>query len=170
MALAYKGGFIQTFLTHDKFLDVAKSLDNKRLNKQVIECKQIYASLTGMSEPYGKPSRETNGWSNHPATRMWKGAEHFLCVYAIYMREEATRRNIRDNTEMLKFFEVRMNRHPFIIPSWWSNPEHRNRIIFTHRCNLARKDWKHYFPQFPELKALDVFTTDYFWPSTHNAS
>lgn len=160
---------MQTFLIHESFLETARALDTRRLNKQVVECKQIYASLTGMSEPYGKPAKQTNSWQHHPAVRMWKGAEHLLCVYAIIMREEATRRKIRDNTEMLKFFEVRMNRHPFIIPSWWSEEAQKSRIIFTHRCNLARKDWKHYFPQFKELKAGDVFTTPYHWPvQTHN--
>jgi len=156
---------MQTFLPTDTFKECAALLDNSRLNKQITEAKQIYASLTGLSEPYGKPTRPTESWQKHPAVTMWRGYEHFLCMYAIYMREEATRRNIRDNTDMLKFFEVRMNRHEFIIPHWWMDEKDRNRIIFTHRCNLARKDWKFYYPKFPELKAVEVFTTEYFWPS-----
>lgn len=46
------------------------SLDKTRLNKQRIEAKQIYTSLT-----------EGGGWSNHPATLMWKGYINLLARY-----------------------------------------------------------------------------------------
>ena len=156
---------MQTFLVHPEFSVTASLLDSKRLNKQIVECKQIYAALTGVSEPYGQPTKPTTSWIHHPAVVQWRGYEALLCQYALYMRIEATKRGIADNTNMKDFFFVRMMRHEMKIPKWWCDPKIRNAIIHSHRCNLARKDWKHYMPLFPELKASEVFTTQYVWPS-----
>lgn len=156
---------MQVFLPSRSFRDTAKILDSQRLNKQITECKQIYASLTGLAEPHNKPSRPTTAWIHHPAVVMWRGAEHLLCMYAIFMRLEATNRGIADNTDMLNFFDVRMKRHEYKVPRWMQDERMLDRIIHSHRCNLARKNWAHYFPQFPELKASEVFVTPYVWPN-----
>jgi hypothetical protein len=156
---------MQTFLSDRSFKTTATTLDSLRLNKQIVECKQIYASLTGMAEPYGKPSYPTTGWRHHPAVKMWKGYEHALCMYALHMRQEATRRGIADNTEMTEFFNVRMNRHPFIIPFWMCDEDVLFKVTHSHQCNLIRKDWKFYKPLFPHVSVRQAFTTPYFWPS-----
>lgn len=56
---------MQTFLPYTNTLDAARALDNKRLNKQILECYQILNVLSGRSKG--------NGWKNHPAVLMWKG-------------------------------------------------------------------------------------------------
>jgi hypothetical protein len=156
---------MQSFLPYRSFKESAETLDSQRLNKQITEAKQIYAALTGMSEPYGKPSYPTTGWRHHPAVKMWKGYEHMLCLYALRMRQEATRRGINDNTEMESFFNVRMNRHPFIIPSWMCDEDVLFKVTHSHQCNLIRKDWKFYKPLFPYVSVRQAFTTPYWWPS-----
>lgn len=156
---------MQTFLPSRSFKECAEILDSQRLNKQVTECKQIYASLTGLSEPYGKPAKKTNAWCFHPAVVMWRGYEHMLCLYAQFMRLEATRRGISDHTDMLSFFQERQHRHAYKVPRWMTDERMLDRIIHSHRCNLAKKNWKYYFPQFPELKAVEVFVTPYVWPN-----
>lgn len=155
---------MQTFIPYRSFKESSITLDNKRLAKQVVECKQIYAALTGLSEPWGKPAKQTFAWIHHPAVKMWKGYEHMLCVYALHMRNEATSRGISDNTEMTEFFQIRMNRHPFIIPSWMCDEEILFKVMHSHQCNLIRKDWKFYKHLFPSVSVRQAFTTPYFWP------
>jgi hypothetical protein len=147
---------MQTFLTFESFKETAESLDSKRLNKQRVEALQIYKSLTGQYE--------SGAWQNHPATRMWRGAEALLCLYAIKICNECDRRGFADNTGMLDKFYDQMNRHLFYVPMWWVNRAQRDRIIYTHRCNLLRKDYNYYKDIFPDVRPEDIFTTSYAWP------
>lgn len=52
-------------------LETAKILDKRRLNKQIIECKQILKALSG----------ESKAWVNHPATIQYRGHEKWLEDY-----------------------------------------------------------------------------------------
>ena len=51
--------------------ETAVALDKKRLNKQIIECKQILKALNG----------ETAAWRNHPCTIQYEGHEPYLVHY-----------------------------------------------------------------------------------------
>jgi hypothetical protein len=145
---------MQTFLTSPSFQETAQHLDSLRLNKQRVECLQIYNSITGISQ----------GWSNHPAVRMWEKHPALLCLYALKMSEECTRRGIKDNAGLEEKFFTWMNAHPFIVPEWWANADSQSRIIHTHRCNLLRKDYLHYRSVFPDVDSKEIFVTDYYWP------
>lgn len=61
---------MQVFIVGTPFV-TAMYLDNKRLNKQIIECNQILDALYG---------RKT-GWKNHPCTIQYKGHEKWLEHY-----------------------------------------------------------------------------------------
>lgn len=52
-------------------LETAQALDKRRLNKQIIECRQILNALNGKS----------NAWRNHPCTIQYKGYEPYLVHY-----------------------------------------------------------------------------------------
>ena len=52
-------------------IDTAKSLDKRRLNKQIIECQQILDALSGKKK----------AWSNHPCTLQYRGYERWLGTY-----------------------------------------------------------------------------------------
>ena len=52
-------------------LETAKCLDPRRLNKQIIECKQILKAIDG----------ETKAWANHPATKMYTRYQEWLKLY-----------------------------------------------------------------------------------------
>jgi hypothetical protein len=145
---------MQTFLPAESFQECAQILDSQRLNKQRVECLQIYNALTGRS----------NGWINHPATRMWRRAEHLLCIYAIKISDECDRRGIADNTGVKEKFYEYMNRHLFYVPRWWADEKTKQLVIHTHRCNLLRKDYEYYRKFFPEVPASEIFVTDYHWP------
>lgn len=52
-------------------LETATALDNRRLNKQIIECQQILDALSG----------EKKGWRNHPCVLQYRGYEKWLEIY-----------------------------------------------------------------------------------------
>ena len=52
-------------------LETAKCLDNRRLNKQIIEVKQIIKAIEG----------KTKSWRNHPVTVMYENDLNFLRGY-----------------------------------------------------------------------------------------
>lgn len=52
-------------------LETAKKLDKRRLNKQIIECKQILKAISG----------ESKAWANHPVTKMYKDHQEWLKLY-----------------------------------------------------------------------------------------
>ena len=53
-------------------LETAKVLDNRRLNKQIIECHQILDALNGAKV-----------WSNHPVVLQYRGYEEWLELYML---------------------------------------------------------------------------------------
>lgn len=151
---------MQTFLTDRSFSATASILDNKRLNKQVVEAMQIlnankayerHRTLHGM---YDMTFRI--GWVNHPATKMWRGYNHLLCIYALAMIRESSKRGI-NNSSMLPVFDEELSRSEFLIPPWMTD-ERLDKVLTSHRASLYRKDPVHY-AQFAD--APDV---PYFWP------
>lgn len=52
-------------------LETAQALDKLRLNKQIIECRQILDALNG-----------AKAWSNHPCVLQYRGYEQWLKLYA----------------------------------------------------------------------------------------
>lgn len=142
---------MQTFLPHFDFSLCAQSLDSKRLNKQRVECKQIYNALT---------NPDARGWVNHPAVRMWRGYERALLTYALAICVECDKRGIADNVHMKEWFTSLVPKHPVNLPPWLINKEVFTRIRDTHRAALVHKLPVHYHPQFPDAP---TFTT-YFWP------
>lgn len=156
---------MQTFLPETTFKACAEVLDSRRLNKQRIECLQIYNACTGIRHKAdGTEIGVAVGWTTHPAVRMWKGYESFLCMYAVYICAECDKRGIADNNNLRDFFSSRVTRHEFKVPKWWYNIAERNKIIHTHQCNLVRKDYPFYSPKFPSIKSSEIFTTNYHWP------
>ena len=126
---------MQTFLPHSNSLDAARALDNKRLNKQILEGYQILKVLSGAS-PSG-------AWRNHPAVLMWKGYEHGLWDYIRSMIDIAslrgikTENNVKNLNELYKqYSEDWGNEHP----AFWRDENKVMRIITTHRANLFKKD------------------------------
>jgi hypothetical protein len=130
---------MQTFLPHSQFVACAQALDNKRLNKQILEGYQILNVNSGMSK--------TGGWRNHPAVLMWKGHEGSLFQYIQEMIKEAKLRGI--NTEgneknintLLAKVGSKWNHEA---PEWMFDNIKLMRVITTHRFNLFKKDPLYY--------------------------
>lgn len=62
---------MQVFIPYPQPIEVAKCLDKRRLNKQIIEGHQIIAAAKG----------ETKAWANHPVTKMYKDHLDWLMAY-----------------------------------------------------------------------------------------
>lgn len=130
---------MQTFLTSSNSLKCAQNLDNKRLNKQILECYQILNVLSGRSK--------TGAWRNHPAVKMWEGYEHGLWAYVQSMVQIANLRGIKteNNVKNLNALYAECaedwgSEHP----EFWRDDDKRMRIITTHRANLYKKDSMYY--------------------------
>ncbi len=61
---------MQVFIVDSPYI-TAGALDKKRLNKQIIECRQILAAING----------ETKAWANHPVTKMYSQHVPWLALY-----------------------------------------------------------------------------------------
>jgi len=137
---------MQTFLPYPSFSESAKCLDNKRLGKQRVECKQIYLALTVPEY----------GWKNHPAVKMWRGYETSLLEYTMDICEEWIGRGFKD-TVLYWAESVYMG-----APAWsgfdpfWLGDE---AFHASHRSNLLRKD--NHYQQFGWKES---FLLPYIWP------
>ena len=152
---------MNTFLPYANFRSSAFALDQKRLNKQVSECKHIAAALAG----------ETKGYAFHPATLMWEGYLPALieyarwCCYAFYrMRKKQHKYESwfeQKHTELLhaRTLEDRRNNPDTMMPWWLGNPKFHasNRGILLHK-NPA---W--YKKQFKGMR-VPANKPDYVWP------
>lgn len=120
---------VNTFLPYPDFVQTAKALDYRRLGKQRVEAWQILNALLGNSK----------GWTNHPATKMWRGYERALCEYGIAICQEWIARGYKDS--MLDRFVAMHSELPDTgLPSWIGN----QLIHESHQSNLKRKDPDHY--------------------------
>jgi len=130
---------MQTFLPHPDFDQSMRDLDRARLGKQRVESYQILRALTGQSK----------GWTNHPATKMWRGYEACLRNYLRSSILEWIRRGY-NNTMDIPDFDPEA-----VTPPWLGD----DRVHSSHRANLKRKDPTHY-AQYTEDP-----TMPYFWPT-----
>lgn len=135
---------MQTFLPYKDFTKSAKALDNKRLGKQRVEVKQILNALDGKSK----------GWTNHPATNMWRGYETALAQYGIKICEEWIERGYNDS--LLIEFQERFSNGVLEYPAWLGDP----RVHLSHQSNLIRKAPEFYTPIFGEEIPNDL---PYYW-------
>lgn len=133
---------MQTFLPYQDFVESARCLDYRRLGKQRVECLQILNALEGKSK----------GWTNHPATRMWRGYEDALRLYMCVVVWEWTDRGYRNNIVLPRDFVT----DAFRYPPWLGD----ERLHASHKSNLLRKDPVHY-GQFGWTEPNDL---KYFWP------
>jgi hypothetical protein len=137
---------MQTFLPYQSFAKSAQALDNKRLGKQRVEVKQILNALDGKSK----------GWTNHPATKMWRGYETALTLYGIKICEEWINRGFKDS--LLPEFAERFANTATELenPEWLGD----SRLHLSHQSNLIRKDPEHYRAIFGNEIPDDL---PYYW-------
>jgi hypothetical protein len=132
---------MQTFLPYPDFAHSAYALDYKRLGKQRVETKQILNALDGLSK----------GWTNHPATKMWRGHRGSLAQYGVIICKEWRDRGYKD-TLLPEFIDRTYDYldtcpDEFTLPSFIGN-EH---LHLSHQSNLIRKNPIFYIPVFGDV-------------------
>lgn len=145
---------MQTFLPSPSFTESARILDNKRLGKQRVECKQILKALRG-------EYAATGAWVNHPATKMWRGYEWALCYYALHICDEGIKRGFKDS--LMPYF-IQQEKENIdegawfqALPPWLDD---RPDVFASHRSNLLRKDPAFY----GQYKWREDASLPYVWP------
>ena len=112
---------MQVFIPYPEPIEVAKCLDKRRLNKQIIEGHQILAAAKG----------ETKAWANHPITKMYKNHTEWLRFY-IYCLEFYKNGRI----DVAKKFSAQADK---IRPAWMTDA-----ICNAHKRRLVAKDPEFY--------------------------
>ena len=132
---------MNTFLPYPSFSACAAVLDNKRLNKQIVEA---YQMINGQ-------------WPNHPCSKMWANNIKELKFYFDCCLDSW--KNSRKKQHKFEFYYLD---HDGEYPKWINN----TLIFLTHRVNLLRKDFE-WYSQFNweyEIQNLVTFPEGYFWP------
>lgn len=144
------------------FKQSAKALDNKRLNKQILEGYQI---LKVLNNPDPRAA-----WRNHPAAKMWEGHEEALFIYIMAMVDEANIRGIKTDKNLANLTELRnktISHWGKGLPKWMLQRGKIDRVVATHKANLYRKDPEYYW-KFEEAVRNDFNkpccdTCQYYW-------
>lgn len=156
---------MQTFVPATSFADTAKILDNKRLHKQALEGWQILMNLLKV-DPAGN-YRDSKGWSNHPAVKMWRGAELQLAEYILAMTTEWTARGFRTTIPEKAMQTLRDTELPIGAdsPFWMREELLFEQIASTHRQALLVKDYD-WYSQFgwDEDHGVAPDGYEYIWP------
>jgi len=148
---------MQTFVPFDNFEDSAAVLDNKRLNKQLLEGRQIYKILAS--------NQISGAWVNHPAVKMWRGYDNALFDYLRVIKDECLYRNIQTEKNwnaLTEMYEWNWHRGDNIVmPPWWGD----NKVHQSHRNNLYRKDPEHYVEFINDGFVACCKKCNYVWPT-----
>lgn len=138
---------MQTFMPYPTFEQSLACLDDKRLGKQRVECRQILSALL----------EDRAGWRAHPATRMWRGAVPALIEYTLTACELWRARGFRDTVQdyiLTTYHDIILSTTP-ITPSWCRD----SRVLDSHKAMLYHKNPQHY-KQFAAFSSI----TQYHWP------
>jgi len=148
---------MQTFVPFEDLDKSAASLDNKRLNKQLLEGRQIYGILSS--------SKRTGAWVNHPAVKMWRNYDMGLYAYLVAIYEECIMRDIKADKNwdaIEKMHESNWHRgDKTVMPAWWGD----HRVHESHKFNLYRKDSDHYYYFNGSQNFICCDRCNYFWPT-----
>ena len=155
---------MQTFLPFKSFEDSAKALDNRRLNKQILEGYQILNVLSN-DDPHA-------GWRNHPAVKMWKGHEKALLEYVFSCVREADKRGIKTDKNVANIKALFLENSDSWgdgLPQWFLDMDTMGRVVTTHRANLYRKDPIYYVDMFRAVADRNnepcCERCSYYWPT-----
>lgn len=155
---------MQVFMPFQSFHETASCLDNHRLLKQILECKQILNAL-----------KNDGPWSNHCITRTWRDYETALNSFKSICILEAFKRFVG------KFSLDDVNRLRIGYKSCpWSTcetalgrPNLPTDYYTRYKQHLLAKDFHHYSKHFPSLEpqsgyyALDKTCTKWIIYSGH---
>lgn len=135
---------MQTFLPDSQYSVSARMLDDRRLGKQRVECKQVLIALY-----------KGGAWENHPATRMWKGYEGQLVKYYEAIAKEWCSRGFVHKMRLPDDLVRKAEGH-MVEPFWLGNFHFHE----SHQSNLVRKYPERYRPMWSDVPD----NIPYLWP------
>jgi hypothetical protein len=138
---------MQTFLPYEDFDRTAQCIDNRRLGKQRVECKQILQAIF-----------RGGAWTNHPAVAMWRGHGQTLLVYYSAIVREWRNRDFVHNMS-IDLALIRDAARETARPPWLGDA----RFHLTHQKALLCKDYEHYSRYFDSDIIPEIA---YYWPVT----
>jgi hypothetical protein len=118
---------MQTFLPYPDFKQSMQILDYRRLGKQRVEAMQLINAIE---------SKTNRGWSNHPATKMWRSYVDALKLYHNEAIIEWVRRGYKNT---MKLYQVDY----IVYPHWLGDADFHK----SHQSNLYHKSPADY-PEF----------------------
>jgi hypothetical protein len=130
---------MQTFLPFPNFAESARVLDDKRLFKQVVECKQILTALRLKREQRKPNIKEFVAWANHPAVLMWEGHERKLKRYQFACIQEWIKRRF-GYVVFAAHEDMDIHGMAPVGPEWLGSVEFHGK----HRAILLAKNPEHY--------------------------
>lgn len=148
---------MQTFVPFPDLAMSAQALDSKRLNKQLLEGRQIYGILTS--------GKRTGAWVNHPAVKMWRNYDNGLYAYLEAVKQECVLRGIQTQKNWDAIED--MHEHNWhrgdnaVMPPWWND----ERVHESHRNNLYVKDPDYYAAFMTARRVTCCDKCNYFWPT-----
>lgn len=119
---------MQIFIPYKEPIRVAECLDKLRLNKQVIEAKQIYDAICGRGK----------GWFNHPITHMYRNDAQWVRFYRKTLQHYMMYLNTGDMNH-LEYSRGYSARADAIRPAFISDD-----LCDQHKRRLYTKDPEHY--------------------------
>lgn len=131
---------MQVFICDFNIYVSASILDNKRLNKQIVEAYQI---LTDRLPNF-----------NHPAYLYWRNYKQELSMYLYVLSEEYTKRFNRVHSCSY------LSTYP--INNTFSYINNFDLLHLSHKVNLLRKDIV-YYSRFYNITNLDTYPVGYYW-------
>ena len=152
---------MQTFVPYADFNESASVLDNKRLNKQLLEGRQIYGIIAS--------GKDKGAWVNHPAVKMWRNMDNSLFQYLVAIKNECVSRGIQTEKNWNAILKMHQNNwyrgDNTVMPVWWGDV----RVHQSHRNNLYVKDPVHYHMFVNDQRQTCCEKCNYFWP-THKSN
>ena len=148
---------MQTFVPFADHKKSASVLDNKRLNKQLLEGRQIYGILSS--------GKRKGAWVNHPAVLMWRNRENALYSYLEAIKLECDSRGIstKKNWDVItQMHDANWDRGgKVLMPEWWGDV----RVHQSHRNNLYVKDSEYYAQFSNDDRVACCGHCNYWWPT-----
>lgn len=148
---------MQTFVPFANTALSASVLDSKRLNKQLLEGRQVYGILA--------QNKRTGGWVNHPAVKMWRNYDTGLYAYLADIYRECVARGIKADKNWDAIETMHANNwhrgDNIVMPPWWGD----HRVHESHKYNLHQKDPVAYAHFYDAEQYVCCDRCNYFWPT-----
>lgn len=129
-------------------LETAMALDNRRLNKQIIECGQILDALNG-----------AKAWSNHPCVLQYWKHQEWLKQYMYCLQHYADYKNPKCEGFHRDYAELHSAKANFMRPIW-----HTKEYFDQMKRRLYTKNPEHY----KQWESLGCSDENWYWSPTEN--